>query len=437
MKTIFSLPDGPTLGGVTTWTAEMCRRLSSAGRPVALVEHVTFNPKLPLDLFKKIERIDCTAGQHADSLFLKEKDATFFAQQYQQGIPATIIPNWSVGTYAACAQIAAEQPESLRVIGYAHTDEDLYYDWLTYYEPIIHHFVCVSVETGGKLMGKIPHRIGDISIQPYAVHAPKILNRSYSTQLEPLKLIYAGRIAQRQKRVFDLILLIEQLVSKQVNFNLRIIGNGDEYQSLSQKLEDLGSEGKKRVTLEPGLLPDQMAETWRSADVFLSVSEYEGTSIAMLEAMGQGCVPVVTQVSGTQSVIVEGENGFSVEIGDAETMATSIARLDDQRNEITKLGCSAHQTILNRYAYDEYINWFEQLIDNVWQLPNRPWPSNRPIIPPRLSGIKRADLNGALKGDPAARRILQHKLLHATRLATPYYFMRGIAQRILDPSQNN
>ncbi|MFK7802341.1 MAG: glycosyltransferase family 4 protein [Anaerolineae bacterium] len=436
MNVTFCLPDGPTLGGVTTWTAEMCRQLAAENRPVSLIEHITYNPKLPLHLPSTVNKIDCADGQHADSPFIKDSDVSVWSGRYQSQRPSTIVPNWSIGTYAACAQITMSDPDSLRIIGYAHTDENLYYDWLTYYEPIISCFVCVSDEIATKLIMKLPHRAADIVIKPYAVQVTTQLDREYSKQPEPLKLIYAGRISQRQKRIFDLIPLIEELVHKQVDFQLQVIGNGDEYEPFAKRLSALSDEAQQRVTLEPGLLPNQMADTWRAADLFLSVSEYEGTSIAMLEAMAQGCVPVVTQVSGTKAVITDGENGFAVRQGDMVKMGAIIQQLATDRERVAKVGTAAHQTILNRYRYEDYIEWFLKTADSLWQQPSRAWPAIKPIIPPKLSAIKRADLSGALSGDPAAVRILQHKLLHATRMAGPYYFMRDVAQRIVGQSPN-
>lgn len=51
---------------------------------------------------------------------------------------------------------------------------------------------------------------------------------------------------------------------------------------------------------------------WKGQDVFVNVSEYEGTSLSMLEAMGYGCVPVVTDVSGAREFIAQEKTAASV-----------------------------------------------------------------------------------------------------------------------------
>ena len=86
------------------------------------------------------------------------------------------------------------------------------YDWLAYYEPIIHRSVAVSAEIAQKLTERIPHRAEHVVIRPYAVDVPDISRRvGYSPTERPLRLVYAGRLSERQKRVSDLARLAELL----------------------------------------------------------------------------------------------------------------------------------------------------------------------------------------------------------------------------------
>ncbi len=410
----------------------MCNQLYSQGSEVSLIEHITFNPTIKLDLVDGVKRVKVESPTHADSPFIQEKDVKAFVHAYEGEKSRLFIPNWANGTYAACAHLSKTNKSNMRVIGFVHTDEDLYYDWLCYYESIIHQFVCVSQEIFINLSRLLPHRVNDMVVKPYAVKVDSHLNRSYSDANTPLKLIYAGRISQTQKRIFDLLPLIEKLEEKKVNYEFRIIGNGMEFESLAKNLSKLPLSAQKRVSLQPGLPPKQMAETWRSADVFISVSEYEGTSIAMLEAMGQGCVPVVTTVSGTQAVISDKNNGFMHAVGHLDAMAETIEFLAHNRDKVGQTGKNAHQTIKNRYSYQEYINWFLTNADSLWLKPDREWTNEKNIIPPKLGAIKQLELIDALKGDPNSARILAHKIMHKTRLTGPVYFAKGMVQRLFN-----
>lgn len=121
---IFVLPDGLTLGGVTTWSVEMCRRLTEMGHPVALVEHSAYyGPELDIDLPSEVCVVNCASLVHPPT----ERHIAGHMPAYRSALPGVFIPNWSFGTYAVCAAIATDTPAALRVIGFAHTEEPGYY----------------------------------------------------------------------------------------------------------------------------------------------------------------------------------------------------------------------------------------------------------------------------------------------------------------------
>ena len=71
-------------------------------------------------------------------------------------------------------------------------------------------------------------------------------------------------------------------------------------------------------------------------DASVLVSDYEGTSITMLESMGAGVVPVVTRVSsGVDEWIRDGENGWLCRDRDPADLATAILRSLDAPDEPT------------------------------------------------------------------------------------------------------
>lgn len=426
----FSLPDGFTVGGVTTWSIKLCNLLKQKGVSSSIIQHKTFNPILQFHLNNDVPIFDCSDLHHADSPFIKKKDIVKYKTIYSEVNADVLIPNWSYGTYAACAALTLSKESNAKIVGFIHTDEQIYYDWVCFYESIISHFVCVSDEIMDKLIKLLPHREKDMEIKPYGVDVDKNLSRRYSDDTEPLQLIYAGRISQRQKRIFDLTRLAKALVKHNVNFDLTIIGNGNESAALKKQISDLDPAVKERISFQPGVPPAEMKSIWRSSDIFISVSEYEGTSISMLEAMSNGCIPVVTKVSGTGAVISQGENGFLSTIGDIEQMARSIADIDQNRQRLTQLGHAAHATIVQTYNFEDYVSWFSSLIINVSTKKKLIWNNTRPLFPQGLGAIKKEEFHLALKRDPDAIRIILHKLLHLSRLAGPFYTLQYLFGKI-------
>ena len=379
MNISFILPQGMRPGGVKTWSVEMSQKLVKLGNSVFLVEHCDRErtPKITLD--SKVNWLRCI-GQYP--FFLSDEETiSDYLLTYEKVLPSTIIPNWSVGTYATCAAIARKNPEAIRVIGFAHSDENAFYDLLTYYEPMISCFVAVSKEIEVKLQQRIPHRKKDISLHPYAVNVEVDFSRSYSSEDKPLRLVYAGRLEEQQKRVSDLIKLAQILDKKKVNFELQIVGDGPSLEGLTKQVQSFQSSLQNRIHFAGKLPYHRIPGIFKASDICVMVSAFEGTSIAMLEAMASGCVPVVTQVSGTSAVIQTGENGYLAELGNLEQMAQIIQQLDADRDQLKRLGDNAHRLIAQNYSYQEYIDWFLKMVANSWESPSLPWPQYRSLIP--------------------------------------------------------
>jgi Glycosyl transferases group 1 len=208
------------------------------------------------------------------------------------------------------------------------------------------------------------------------------LPRAYSSPEKPLRLVYAGRLVQEQKRVLDLAALAARLDEARVSFDLLIVGDGVARRELERRLAKLRLSPRSRVRFAGPVPHGEMGAIWQETDVCVLVSGFEGTSIAMLEAMGNGCVPVVTEVSGTRMMLRDGENGFTVPVGDIEGMTRVLAGLSRDRGALPLLGARAHEAVASTCPLTAYSDWFASLVEEAWALPSRRWPNRLPLIPP-------------------------------------------------------
>ena len=99
----------------------------------------------------------------------------------------------------------------------------------------------------------------------------------------------------------------------------------------------------------------------------ISCSEYEGHSISQSEAMAEGAVPVITDVSGAEDDVTDGYNGFIVAVGDVETMADKISCLYYNRDMLERMGERAHETIYARQKDQNQTSFWEDLLKEVWE----------------------------------------------------------------------
>lgn len=383
-KSIFVLPRGPELGGITTWSIRMAKCLEAIDESAVLIRHREMTGVRHDDTSLEGLSVVACPGKAAWGVTLN--DIVSYIPTYHSSLPGMLVPNWTFGTYAICALLSLTASESMRVLGMAHSDENIYYEWLSYYEPIIHTFVAVSDEIAATLKAMMPHRVEDILIRPCSIiETPVNLFRDYSTHEMPIRLMYAGRIQNQQKRIYDLLILVKILKRRQLPFCLDIFGSGSDEQWLRQQFNKLlGSEHCQKVTFKGTVPHVEMARYWQKADVCVLVSDFEGTSISMLEAMSHGCVPVVTNVSGTKAVIHDGVNGLTVPVGSINTMADKIEGLIRDRQKLKQMGRAAYVSVADKFSANSYIDWFLKTKQAIWDKPSRKWPLGRALLPDKF-----------------------------------------------------
>jgi len=281
--------------------------------------------------------------------------------------PAIVIVNWAFKLIPWCMQLNS-QGANIRVLGMCHSDSaDEYYDPLQNHEQAISHFIAVSPEIAETLTNRMPHRENDITQLVYGVPIDPNLSRSYQTS--PIRLLYAGRIVQLQKRVMDFVPLVEALTQMEVDFRFHIAGDGAARDELKQALRPYIRQ--RRVRFLGKIPPEKMSKIWQQHDVFLQVSDFEGTSVSMLEAMSNGVVPILTDSSsGVRHVIKAGRNGFVAPVGDMQRIAMFIRELLINPEWLPAMGYEAYATAQN-YSLQTYGQKFVTILDNIMNDPVR------------------------------------------------------------------
>jgi glycosyltransferase involved in cell wall biosynthesis len=107
-----------------------------------------------------------------------------------------------------------------------------------------------------------------------------------------------------------------------------IAGDGSEKENLERKVKNLNVNSS--VTFLGRVPHEGMPDLLSRADIYVSTSLYDGTSVSLLEAMVAGSFPVVTDIPSNREWIVDGKNGFLVPIDEAGILASRI--LDAIRN---------------------------------------------------------------------------------------------------------
>jgi glycosyltransferase involved in cell wall biosynthesis len=323
-----------SLNGVNTFAATLTRGLVGLGIDARiLLTGVTYRERkpipLPLDAPHEYLRIPRVAPWSARRKALAE---------YLEGqAPCVYLPNHDFLHSVVTSRLSA----GVAVIGIVHSDDRQHYDHAARMGHTWNATVAVSDRIAQKLR-EASGSGGAIDVIPYGVAGAEEYRPRPAS--DTLRLFYSGRLEARQKRVRDLVEIASALMARGVKFTLTICGNGPERDPLEREIAARGLSSVIRMT--GPLANDEISPMCAGHDVFLLTSAYEGMPISLLEAMGQGCVPVVSYVaSGIPELIRDGRNGFVVPVGDIGGFAGKLAELSETRSLIGTMGREAWRTV--------------------------------------------------------------------------------------------
>lgn len=141
--------------------------------------------------------------------------------------------------------------------------------------------------------------------------------------------------------------------------SLILVGEGEEEPLIRERITAHGLEASVQIT--GGLSSLEVLSYLQAADIHALISDSEGLSNALLEAMAVGLAPLVSAVPGNIAVIDDGVQGVHVQPGDVESMAQGLTRLLRDADLRTRLGQQARARVVARYAMSSIAAQYEQL----------------------------------------------------------------------------
>lgn len=203
---------------------------------------------------------------------------------------------------------------------------------------------------------------GKLSERTHIIYNPVNLSKDMvgkALLTEKKKRIVSVARLMPQKNHDVLIKAFAKFSKNHPDYTLTIYGEGplmDNLMSLANSLE-VGN----KVSL-PG--PSKtIHQDILDAEMMCLVSDREGMSNAMIEAMCLGLPCICTKVSGAIDLIKDGENGLLVDIGDEEQLVEKMNLLAGQPDVAKRIGEKASKLyeILNKYKiYEEWMNFLKE-----------------------------------------------------------------------------
>ena len=157
-------------------------------------------------------------------------------------------------------------------------------------------------------------------------------------------IVFVGRLNER-KRPDVVVEVVERLKPEFPNLRVAVVGDGPDKADLERSAADKGLDSNIEFT---GVQKDVHAFLLKSKIFFLP-SRWEGLSIAMLEAMCSGCVPVVNDVGDLADVVENGKTGFLIREACTDDQVNALRRLLDDPDKWARMSANA-RTVASGYS---------------------------------------------------------------------------------------
>lgn len=182
-----------------------------------------------------------------------------------------------------------------------------------------------------------------IELRPNWVNIPKEIKNIIDRQKE--RILMVGRL-EDQKNYHSVIrnLSGSELV-------LDIVGEG----KLKKSIAKFGHENNVEIHFLGTLDHNVLLEKYREYKFYILYSKFEGHPKTLLEAMSQGCVPLVLKNQNVMEVVGHKVNGVILE-NEIESLNKWIMYLNEDNFEFQKLSKNARSFVVNTFSLEKSLN---------------------------------------------------------------------------------
>ena len=189
-----------------------------------------------------------------------------------------------------------------------------------------------------------------------AIHE-EIRSRYDAASSDSRLLLAVGRLAAR-KGYASLLRAFAKVHASAPSVRLVIVGRGHLRSRLNRLAKSLGV--GEAVHFESGMPFEELAELFRSADLVVYPSYYEGQGLIPLEAMASA-TPVVTVNHGPLPEMVDDSVGRLFTMADETSMAAAILTELDSDEVLKKKGENGRRRVLENFTYEGNSERFEAI----------------------------------------------------------------------------
>ncbi len=214
-----------------------------------------------------------------------------------------------------------------------------------------------------KELGVKSSRILDVpmGIDPALFHPPSSLPPPAGPRTKSGRRPFLIVSQRRLEPLYDIATLLRSAAIIQEagwNFECLVIGEGSRRADLEKLAGQLAL--ADRVTFTGTLASGEIAEILRRADIYVSCSHSDSTSVSLLEAMATGLFPVVTDIPGNCQWIENGRSGLTFPPGDPGRLAENLVQAMQNESLTEKARAENLEAIRTRAIWEDNMKLVEE-----------------------------------------------------------------------------
>jgi glycosyltransferase involved in cell wall biosynthesis len=288
-------------------------------------------------------------------------------------------------------------PSGIFRVGVGQSDDPVVYEMMRHYAPWMDLAAMVSQTMKQKAESMPEFARVPVVYLPYGVPMSSEGKMAQTGLHRPLQILYLGRLAREQKRVHLFPQILEQMKASGIPFHWTIAGDGPDRAALEQTMKDAPPE--QTVSFAGPVRYAGVPELLKQHDLYLLASEFEGLPLSLLEAMGAGLVPVVSQLPSGIPEVVDAGNGMLVPVDDVAGYARAIIHLHGHRDELAAKSAAARARVQTEFSVeamaDRWLAAFPKTFPTTGAWPSQwnikaPLPARHPIyFSPPMRALRR------------------------------------------------
>jgi glycosyltransferase involved in cell wall biosynthesis len=345
---VIFLSETMPLGGTSTFAMNICEGMRTHGNWLGVAAGLR---KLN-EMGEQIRNLGLPLIAPDPAAVLHEERIEHVYRECAKHAPRAVVAALSAGSFDFLRFV----PEHCIRIGMIQSDDEAVYELVEQYLPWLDAVVGVSSEICRKMQSRLGGRRIPVVQQPYGVPMPAVIPQRDAG--ERMRILYIGRVSEDQKRVSVMARVIKRTLERSTDLEWTIAGDGPEFGFLKTELA-----GLDRIRFLGAVPYRDVPAVLELHDVYFLCSEFEGLPLSLLEAMGAGLVPVVSDLPSGISEVVNDSNGIRVDIHDEEGYCNSLISLAVDPSRRAALAARAVSEVRSSHSTEAMTRRWEAMLD--------------------------------------------------------------------------